>query len=226
MSETARTLIESSLRVLGVYAAGETVSNDDLEAGLESLIFMLRHWSAKNIRLYYTKQDTVTLTGAASYTIGSGGDCDTVKPVSIRGARMDGDTVPMRIIDEDQYRRLKAAGISGAVEYLWYSPEYPLGKLYPLPAGSGTMYLDSLKPLTEPTLITSSIAFPPEYDEAIKYNLAVRLADEYGRMPSAMTLALARDGLEDVETRNFAEQVNAANLEVLQLSTRYNIDAG
>jgi len=229
VSETAQTLIKAALRVIGAYAPGETPTTDELADGLECLKLMLRHWSDNNMRIYYTKQDTKVLTGASSYTIGSGGDINTVRPASIRGAYVKdsaGIDSILNIIDEAKYRRFQLKTLSGTPEYLWYSPEYPKGKIYIYTLSTGTLYLDSLKPLTEPALITSTVEFPPGYDEAIKFNLAVRLAPEYGKEPSLIVLALAKSNLNDLEKRNFAEQINATNLELIKLTTRYNIEQG
>jgi hypothetical protein len=230
MSETAQTLIKAALRSIGVIATGETPTADELNDGLEALKFMLRRWSANKLRLYYTKQDTVALAaGTASYTIGSGGTCDTVRPVQIRGGFVrdsSGVDHEVVIIDEAKYRRLGLKTVTATANYLWYSPEYPLGKIYVYPTGSGTLYLDSLKPLTDPAAITTSIAFPPEYDEAIKYGLAVRMAPEYGKDPSSVVVALANNALNDVENLNFSMQINSFRPEIIKLATHYNIDAG
>ena len=80
MSELVSTLIKAAFRVIGVTASGETPTDGEMADGLEALKFMLRHWSNSNTRIYYTTKDTLTLNGATSYTIGSGGDCNTVRP--------------------------------------------------------------------------------------------------------------------------------------------------
>ena len=229
MSENAQTLIKASLRLIGSIAPGETPTDDELADGLEALKFMLRSWSGLNIRLYYTEQDTVALTGALSYTIGSGGTCNTVRPSSIRGGYVVGSGSVSHIItmiDEDLYRRLKVIDPGGGVDYVWYSPEYPLGVINVYPSGSGTLYLDSLKPLTEPTILTSTISFPPEYDELIKYCLAVRLAPEYGKSLGPEVTSMAEGLMRNLESRNFNAQINAARLELLKMSGRFNIDEG
>ena len=87
------------------------------------------------------------------------------------------------------------------------------------------MYLDSLKELTDPATITTDVTFPPMYDDAIKWNLAVRLAPEYGKEASPTTKDLAISTLDAIETRNFAEQIIAASLELLKLYTKFNIDS-
>lgn len=230
MSQTAQDLIEAAMRVIGALYAGESASSGELTNGLQALRFMLRGWSARNLSLYYTTQDSITLNGSTSYTIGSSGTINTPRPVSIRGAYATSNNVdrPLKIIDEARYRILSLKQLSGTVEYLWYNPDYPLGVLYFYPLASGTVTLDSLKPLLEPTNVsTDTMQFPPEYDEAIKWNLAIRLAPEFGRQLPPEIVALAREAFDVIMMKNFASQINESRLDILKVSYgRYNIDWG
>jgi hypothetical protein len=230
MSETAQTLIKAALRSIGAIAPGETPTSDELAGGLESLKFMLRHWSNKNIRLYCITQDTVTLNSSEYYTIGVGGTVNTARPEDIKGGFVRDCYAfdsPLQIIDESRYRSLSLKGIAGTAEFLWYNPDFPYGKLYFWPRGSGEAYIDSLKPFSEPSLISSSIQFPPGYDEAIKWNLALRLCPEYGKEPSTLVASLALSSLNDIESKNFNAQINAVNLnEELKDSKTFNINEG
>jgi hypothetical protein len=229
MSETAQTLIKAALRSIGVIAPGETPTDDEIQDGLEALKFMFRHWSANDIRIYSVTVENFPLTGATSYTIGSSGTFNTVRPASIRGAYVrdayNFDN-PLKIIDEAKYRELHLKTIVATAGYLWYNPTYPLGTIYLYPLDGSTIYLHSLKPLSDPSAITTDVAFPPEYDEAIKFNLAVRLAPEYGKEPLQMCMALAASAMKDIETRNFASQINAVKPEVIKIARRYSIDEG
>lgn len=230
MSETAQTLINAALRAIGGVASGEVASTQELADGLEALKFMLRHWSNNNIRVYMISQNTLTLNGAVSYTIGSGGDCDTSRPEAIKGGYVkDSNNFdwPLSLIDEGKYRSLSLKSLAGPAQYLWYNPDFPLGVLYFWPLCSGTAYLDSLKPLSEPSLISSSVQFPPAYDEAIKWNLVLRLCPEFGKEPSPLVLGLAKSALQDIEAKNFNNQINEADLNAeLGGMTNFNIDAG
>lgn len=224
MSETAQTLIKAAYRLIGMYDPGETPTADEMANGYEALKFMLRNWSANNLRIYYTKQETLTMTGATYYTIGSGGDLNTTRPASIRGAwTADG---AVGVISEDRYRQVRMDAAAGSeVCQIWYSPEYPLGKIYPWPLGGTTLYLDTQIPLTDPATLTTDVAFPPEYDEAIKYGLAVRLAPEFGMDASQTVQAMAAMAIGSIENRNFAEQMDTVRPELIKLSYgRYNID--
>jgi len=223
MSETALTLIKAALRGIGVIASGETPKSNETADALDALQFMLRDWSAQNMMIYYQTQDTITMDGSTYYTIGSGGDCDTTWPVTIKGATLDSDRV-LRVIDESRYRRLSVSGISGDARYIWYNPEYPLGKLYPFPTGGTTMLLDSLKALSEPSGLTTTVQFPTPYDSAIKWNLMVELAPEYGVPLSPLIERKAYESKRMLENMNFAAQVNAAIVDTIKSDYSYDID--
>lgn len=226
VSETAQTLIKAALRSIGAIATGETPTADELADGLEALRFMLRSWSAHNIRVNFTTTESITLNGATSYSWGSGGTIATARPVQIRGAYTADN--PVEIIDEAKYRWLVVANQGGPVQWLWYQPQYPLGYIYPWPLDSSTLHVDSLKELTDPTALASSVAFPTEYDDAIKWNLAVRLAPEYGKEASNTIMSLAASTLHALETLNFSMKIPEVRVEILGLSVggKHNIDAG
>jgi hypothetical protein len=226
MSETAQTLIKAALRSIGAIATGETPTAAELADGLEAMRFMLRSWSSQNIRIPFTTTEPITLSGATSYSWGSGGTIATARPVQIHGAYTTDNIVD--VIDEAQYRRLVVANQGGPVQWLWYQPQYPLGYLFPWPLDSSTLYVHSTKELTDPTLITSTVSFPTGYDDAIKWNLAVRLAPEYGKEASATVSALAATSLHAIETLNFSMQIPEARVDILGMSVgeKHNIDAG
>jgi len=218
MSETAETIIKSAMRAIGALAPGETPTSDELTDGLEALKFMLRSWGSQNLYIHFTTQENFPLTGATYYTIGTGGTFNTTRPTFIRGAYLDDKDSRYDILTEAQYRNNEYG--------LWYSPEYPLGKIYIYPLDTGTLYLDTLKPFTELTGYTDSLTYPPEYDEAIKFNLALRLCPEYGRPATQELIYFAKESMNYIVTRNFAEKVNMIKPEILKVSGyNYDIDA-
>jgi hypothetical protein len=227
MSESAQTLIEAAMRQLNIVAAGETPTDAELADGFEALQIMLRRWSAENMNIYFIEQDTLTMDGSSSYTIGSGGDCNTTWPWRIKGAVVDSEYV-LQMIGESLYRRLSTNTISAPPTYLYYNPEYPLGLLYPYPTAGSSMVIDSLKPLSEPAELANNVTFPPPYDAAIKWNLALELAPEFGQEPSAVIAKMAADSLRGIRSQNFASQINEARLDTVLPGGRYryNIDEG
>jgi len=168
---------------------------------------------------------SVVLDGSASYSIGSGGDIDVARPSSIAGAQAADYSI--NIVGFAKYQQLKLSGVGGPLSVIWYNPSFPLGYIYPWPLTSETITLDLMIPLSEPANINADVAFPTEYDEAIKYNLAIRIAPEYGKEPSPTIYALAKSTLSAIESKNFSEQTEAVDLEIMKLANnRYDIDQG
>jgi len=232
---TPRDLIKGALRAYGAIATGQTPSAALMKDCLESLNLMLKAWSARRLFIYHTEWENFTLTaGTASYTIGSGGDFDTTRPNKIQGAfiRDDGGTDhPVDVIGEDRYRRLTLKSNQTRPDRLHYDPNYPLGKiyLYPTPADAEALHLFSLKTLTTFTSLSATIQVPGEYEEALKFNLAVRLAPEDGMTVSQDVKDLAKDGRDTIRRINAANQVESIPLDDPILNPggrRYNINTG
>jgi hypothetical protein len=218
MSDYAYNYIKAAMRLIGAISSGEAPTTDEYADALASLQYMLRSWSSQDLNIHCTTQESFAVSGAEYYTIGSGGTFNTTRPTSIRGAYLDSKDNQYKILTESEYRSQSSG--------LWYSPEYPLGKIYLYPADTGTLYLDTLKPITELTATGDYLYVPPEYDEAIRYNLAVRLAPEFGKPISQELMFFATESMKCVVTRNFPEKVNTVKPEVLSLASgRYNIDS-
>ena len=223
MSETAQTLIKAALRSINAIATGETPTAAEMAEALEALKIMLRSWSADNLMVYTISQDTLALDGSDSYTIGSGGDCDTIWPSEIKGAVVD-EFYNLKMIGEAKYRSM-ARSDSSVPGFLYYNPAYPLGLLYPYGTGGTSMVIDSLKALTDPATLTTSVAFQTSYDAAIKWNLALQLAPEYGKQPSQLVMQLAYDSKNLIQSKNAAAQANEVDLSRLgRAGGSYSID--
>jgi hypothetical protein len=227
---TALEIMTAALRLIGVPQTGEALTASESADGLQAMQMMLDSWSNQGLAVYAITSESLTLTGAASYTIGSGGTLDTVRPVEIVGATVTsgGLDYPMKIVSRNKYQELAQKSLSGIPQWLWYNPTYALGYLYIFPVGSAsdTLNLDSIKPLTEPTVNSSTISFPPGYEEALKYNLAVRMAPEFGRTPDQAVVAIAQNAMAHLKERAAANRVEESKLELLELSRRWSIDGG
>lgn len=218
MSETAQTLINGAARAIGVLAKGETMQGEDAADFLKAMQYMLENWSANGVRVWFVTTEDLTYSASPS-TIGTGATLNTARPEKILAAFLDG--AELDIVDYKKYLRLSNNDGQG---YLYYAPEYPNGKIYI--NGAGTLQLSSLKPLTDPSAVTSTVSFPPEYNDAIKWNLAVRMAPEYGKVPSDLVVNLAVSTLRAIENKNFDERIRTADLEVIKFSNRFDIDEG
>jgi len=231
---TAQELINMAMAKIGAKATGETISTDEGTDALNAMHMLLRSWRAKLGMLYYVESgENFTLTANdGEYTIGSGGDFDTVKPVRIEGAftRSSGLDYPIQVIGPDEYRKISEKASAGTPAYLYFEPYHgaALGTvfLWPIPSGALDFYMDSLKPLAEPTGVTSNLILAPEYDNAVVWNLAIHLAPEYGVEPTKATIHRAEESLNDLISLNMSLRHEAVKLDMPGVGRRFNPEYG
>lgn len=230
------TLIKSALRKVGVLSSGENPETAREAETLEALQIMLRSWAQKRILVFASVKESFSLVSTQSlYTWGTGGNIITTRPHQLLGAfiRVSGTDYPVEIISEGRYRDISSKATVSRPEYLFYHPLYPLGAiyLYPTPQDAETMWLESLKPFTETssfTTVSDVLSFPPNYEEAIVYNLALRLAPEYGVQMSAEAVAIAGNSYDSLVVLNASNQVEPISLSLPVDGCRggYNILSG
>jgi hypothetical protein len=204
-------LIAMSLRKVGALSSGEVIEATRQDEALQALQVMLRSWGALGINIFSTTRETFTLTGGiGEYTWGTGGDIATPRPVQITSAYVvetDGSSSNIEIISENQFNDFKSKTATGQPIYIYLYTSFPLAKIYflPVPESAYTVTLVSFKPFVETgsfALVTDEIDFPLYYEEPIVYNLAVRLAAEYGRTVSADIAAFAQMGYNTLVNAN------------------------
>jgi hypothetical protein len=232
-ARTAQNLIDAALRSIGVLGSGESPTTQEGADGLLALQDLIGAWSTEGLVIpYINERQELTLTGGqTAYTIGTGGDFSTTRPIQILGAagKGDGDVEYVyTLIDADTYRRYKLKSTGSQPYALWYNPVYPLGeiKIYPSPTGADTLYLDSLDPITEPTAVGTSVSLPEGYNRALRFNLALELASEYGRSATPLLVKNAADSKRAVKALNAAHRVETVKLEMLRLVRRFHINEG
>lgn len=105
----------------------------------------------------------------------------------------------------DDYNEIGYKGVPGPWPYIvCYQPTYPYGTIwvYPNPQQAGQVYLWTDVILTDFTTTTQTIQLPQGYSRALKKLLAMELAPEYGKNPSA---ELARQAWE---ARTYIKSLN------------------
>jgi len=87
MAKTAQQLITAAYRKAGAVSSGQDPTSAESDDGLEALNAMLSNWSEQNITVPYRIEDQISLTpGKTQYTMGSGGDVNTDRPLSMAEA--------------------------------------------------------------------------------------------------------------------------------------------
>jgi hypothetical protein len=224
---TASQIITDALKLLRVYQSGENLGASEGQDGLRSLNLMLDGWANERLMLFQLVERTHALTATTeSYTIGSGGDIDTTRPVKIENAftrDADDHDLQIAIISNDEYSQIHDKTLDGTYPlYLYYRPNYPLGtiNLYPAPGSGLTLHLQVWDQLTQFTNLTTSASFPPGYERCLIYNLAIELAPMFGTTVTQEIAKIANESKAWIKTVNFTVQRLEYDLPALSMSGR------
>lgn len=238
MTDTALTIIEAAAKHLGVLATGEAMPGDESQDGLRALTGMLGVWVADGLPMYGETLTTHTLVaGTPDYTIGpSGADITAARPTGLSGIRgawvRDSGGIDRRIRNLWSYKRYQDIGVktiqgpyanvlaidAGATTSTVY--------IYPTPSGGNTLRL-LYEALISFTALGDSFSLPPGYQEAIEYNLALRLAVDYEKTASKEVKDLAKSSKEAIERVNAAGRIEARRTDVPRMPGSYiGIDSG
>ncbi|MGH7447900.1 MAG: hypothetical protein ACRELT_10100, partial [Longimicrobiales bacterium] len=164
-----------SLRLIGSLGIGRGITSDGSIAGdcLFALNSLLSTWNTERLSIHRIAVDTYTLTGAASYTLGPGGNFDAPVPVRIESAVLvNGESrTPLELLTRERWMRRHAG--------LYVDPGVVLLTLYLEPAATGQLELHSWEPLEEIADVDDTLVLPQGYTRALMYNLAIELAPQF-----------------------------------------------
>jgi hypothetical protein len=204
-------LIKRAYRLIGILAAGEQLQPEDLDDGIEALNDMLDSWNNEGLLVYTLERQPLTLTASdGSYSIGPSGDFVTERPARIdhAGLILAGDTTesPLSILTRAQYAATRDKTTVSTPASIYIDGEVPNRNisLIALPTNADTLVIYSWKSLRMVTAssVNETISFPPGYPEAIKFNLALKLAGENGVEPSVYVLETANSSLASIRRMN------------------------
>jgi hypothetical protein len=118
----------------------------------------------------------------------------------------------IEIITRDKYAAIGLKGLAGPWPILlYYNPTQPLGNLYfyPNPSSAGSLHLWTDIILSDFSTITTAINLPQGYARALKKNLALELAPEYGKTAGALLVKQAADSIKAIKALNATPAVQA-----------------
>ena len=202
---TARDLILGAYKSLGILGEGSTASAQMITDAVDVFNETIDSDNTDRLLLYQTQEESFSLTGAQSYTIGSGGAWNTTRPEHIERAwhRVDGIDYPVDIYTAERWAGLVQKELEEDwPEVLYYERSSPLGKIWVYPVATGrTLYFQSLKQLSEVDADTS-IVIPPGYRMYYRAILAVRLAPLFNTDPSPIVVQDASRGMRRIKAAN------------------------
>lgn len=216
---TARDLIISTFRLLGITSQGEQPSGAETQDAFARLNEMIDAWATERFTMPATERVTFSLTaGQADYRIGPASASpapdwvwDPV-PQYIEGVSLVlTSTTPhtelaMGELTEQAYESIKQKTLATILPTSWYYQALqPCGVfwLWPVPttaANTIAVYLPVV--LQQFATLSTEYTLAPGYTRAIRYNLAVELAPEFGRQLDPLILRTASDALAAVKRIN------------------------
>lgn len=210
---TALDIITRGMRMLGVIGSGQTPTAEEIADGLTILNAMLDSWSNERLTVHVLKQDNHTTTGATSYSIGSGGTINSVRPIRIESAFLrenNVDTALEIISRREDYDSITNKSRTGTGAYLYYDPVYPLGLIYVWPIPNGpVLHISSWKPFSTFTALTDPVSLPPGYERAISANFAIDYASEFGVQVRGDVAEIAREAKANIKRANVTSSLMA-----------------
>lgn len=200
---TGLDIIKGAMRKIGALTKSEAPDADEAQDALSALNAILASWSNQSNKVYARTTETFnTVTGSTSYTIGIGHLFNTARPIKIVSAyTRDGtNDIVLDIINDETYAGIGEKATRGRPYYLNYTPSSPDGviKLWPTPDKVYPITIISEKELSSVTL-AADITFPPGWERALTYALAVDLAPEYGTQVDQAIYEIAQDAIRYVE---------------------------
>jgi hypothetical protein len=172
-------VIGDAYREIGVVGYEDEMDGPQAVLARRMLYRMLQAWQ-NTYHLWLEAEQTVTLTTAASYTLDP-------RPVRVYGCRLvrDGVETPMQELTRQEYLEMPLKTSTGLPTCYYYDSRRASGVLYVWPllaaADGETIKVDYEIQVTEPVLASGTIDVPPEWYEAVVYNLALRLAGPFER---------------------------------------------
>lgn len=232
---TAGDQINRALRLLGVLAEGETPSAATSQDALTALNQMIDSWNTERLSIYATQDQVFTWpAGQTKRTLGPSGNFVGNRPILLDDSTYYRDTgsnvsYGVKFINEDQYNGIAVKDSTSTYpEVIFVNMTLPDIEMYvyPQPTKALEWHFISVQELTQPALLSTTLAFPPGYLRAFTYNLACEIAPEFGVEPSPQVQRIAMTSKRNIKRINNPNDVMSMPFGLIAKRQRYNIYAG
>jgi hypothetical protein len=181
-------LITDAYTEIGVASEGYTLSGSESSLGLQRLNSLIDRKGTNRLTIYKTViTDKALSSGTQTYTIGSGGAINVVRPLWIPYAGIvqtsgpDDIESPLYLATEQDWSNQGIKTLGNAIpSMLYYDYNWSAGlaqiTLWPVPDSNLTLRLYLPTAVTQfADLSSTTYTFPPGYYEWLMYQLAERL---------------------------------------------------
>lgn len=214
---TALDIATDAAVLIGELAQGQSLSNEDAQFILTRLNALLDSMSQEEAWIYNRTIQPYALTAnVASYAVGptAAAPFNTARPTKIDAAKLkfslNGGTLQVKDLDIIDYARYVAysdrAASAQLAESLYYDNAAPNGNLFLFPVPNcltpTILELTFWTQLQQFASLTTVLAMPQGYYEAIVLALAVAISPAYNKPVDQVTAARAAQTSERIKTIN------------------------
>lgn len=235
MTTTAGDQINGALRLLGVLAEGETPSAETSNDALTALNQMIDSWNTERLSVFSTQDQVFSWPPyAQSRTLGPSGDFVGNRPILLDDSTYfkdptNGISFGIKIINQQQYDGIAVKTVTSTYpQVIWLNMNYPNIEMYvyPVPTKVLEWHFISVDELTQPATLSTTLAFPPGYLRAFRYNLACELAPEFGVEPPPTVARIAMTSKRNLKRINNPDDIMSLPYSIVGTRQRFNIFAG
>ena len=214
MGTTARDLVTLALKEAGVLGVGQTALAEDISDGFTLLRRMLAQWQKKRWLIPMLIDVKADGNDLVSNPIGVGEYWNTPRPDKLQAAYFvlkDSEPNPVSyplalIWSYEDYSKIALKELDSFPRGVFYDGAFPTGNIFvwPIPSDRYEIHLIIKGQLGFPddTGLDSEFELPPEYEEAIHYNLCIRLCSMYQYPVNPVQAGLAKLALNTIKVAN------------------------
>ena len=235
MTTTAGDQINGALRLIGQLAEAETPTAAASQDALAALNQMIDSWNTERLAVFSTQDQVFDWPpNVLSRTLGPSGDFVGNRPILLDDATYFIDTASgisygIKIINQQQYDGIAVKTVTSTYpQVIWINMSYPNIEMYVYPKPTKVLewHFISVEELTQPALLSTTLAFPPGYLRAFKYNLACEIAAEFGVEPPPQVQRIAMTSKRNLKRINNPDDVMSIPYAIVGTRQRFNIFAG
>lgn len=197
---TANDLILRAFRRGRVIGKDQVPAPDEAADALAELNDLLDVWWLDKLAVFHILVEQFALqANKQSYTMGTGGDFNTTRPVKVvPGSKFTLSGIDRQLavmLDRKSWDEIPYKSIVAPPQALFVDEAYPLATLYfyPVPDQAYPVYINSLARLQNIAALNTAISLPPGYNSLLVNGLAIAICAEYGlEAPDSVKLAFAR----------------------------------
>jgi hypothetical protein len=198
------------MRLIGAIDPDEEMTAGELASCLEAMNKMLDSWNAEGAMLYALEMYSVD-TLERSVDLGPGADLDMPRPDSLEDGQVflkfSDQSVNYRLTKMTQPEwavREADTTSTGTPSRFYYDKVSPTGTLNfdITPNTTYTLQIYLHRMLAQITDASAAILLPPSYADALDFNLAVRIAPEFGQDIPAVVAELAVSLKAKIQRKN------------------------